>query len=382
MSVPSFESPDSGRVQTGMADRRRGSGVPRIEYDRNDFRGALILNAVNILLIVVTLTLYRFWAVTRARHLVWSKTSFDGVPFEYTGTGIEVFIGFLKVFFLFLLPMAVIAVGLQYSVSDGGDLSAIQAVDFVSALALLLLFEIGRFLSWRYRASRTRWRGIRSRIDAAVKNYLTVAICSAATWLITGGLLKGLVDVWRAKFLIENFRYGSQKAEFKGEVTALLWSWIGYLLLIGLALSVGFAPIIIVFVSAGAMLNTGELPNLLGGGGLMLLLGLFSPLLALWPYFAYRARFWRYVCANTILGPVSFGFRASGWQLMWLTVINWLILIVSLGFLAPIVWRRRVEFAARHLTIAGEFDLATLRQIAESEAGITGEGLAGDFGVF
>ena len=46
-------------------------------------------------LTVVTLGIYRFWARTRLRRYIWSSIKPGGDSFEYTGTGLEKFLGFL-----------------------------------------------------------------------------------------------------------------------------------------------------------------------------------------------------------------------------------------------------------------------------------------------
>ncbi|RFA27198.1 hypothetical protein CAI21_15230 [Alkalilimnicola ehrlichii] len=53
-----------------------------------------VIYLVNLLLKVITLGIYHFWAVTRVRRYLWAQTSFDGERFEYTGTGRQLFLGF------------------------------------------------------------------------------------------------------------------------------------------------------------------------------------------------------------------------------------------------------------------------------------------------
>src|SRR5215510_11290460 len=50
---------------------------------------------LNLLLGIITLGIYRFWGRTRYRRYLWSHTSYDGDRFEYTGTGGELFRGFI-----------------------------------------------------------------------------------------------------------------------------------------------------------------------------------------------------------------------------------------------------------------------------------------------
>lgn len=50
---------------------------------------------VNALLSIVTLGIYRFWARTRVRRYLWRNMQLLGEPFEYSGVGSELFVGFL-----------------------------------------------------------------------------------------------------------------------------------------------------------------------------------------------------------------------------------------------------------------------------------------------
>ena len=58
----------------------------------------------NLLLTIVTLGVYRFWATTRERRYLWSRTRFVDENLEWAGTGMELFIGFVMVFVLFGIP--------------------------------------------------------------------------------------------------------------------------------------------------------------------------------------------------------------------------------------------------------------------------------------
>jgi uncharacterized membrane protein YjgN (DUF898 family) len=56
----------------------------------------------NLLWTLLTLTVFRFWAKTRMRRYLWSRTSLNGDRFEYTGTGGELFVGFMIVMPIYL----------------------------------------------------------------------------------------------------------------------------------------------------------------------------------------------------------------------------------------------------------------------------------------
>jgi len=56
------------------------------------FGELFVLFIINILLGVITLGIYRFWGKTRIRKYIWSRSSFRGEHFEYSGTGGELFV--------------------------------------------------------------------------------------------------------------------------------------------------------------------------------------------------------------------------------------------------------------------------------------------------
>ena len=62
-------------------------------------------------LTVLTLGIYRFWARTRLRRYIWSAIDVGGDSFEYTGTGLEKFLGFLIGLVVFTVYLGLLKVG-------------------------------------------------------------------------------------------------------------------------------------------------------------------------------------------------------------------------------------------------------------------------------
>src|SRR5258705_6215321 len=86
-------------TESGAADE---SPMPSQQFAYDGRLGELYgIFIVNLLLSIVTLGFYRFWGKTRIRRYIWSRLSLSGDAFEYTGTGGELFIGFLIVVVLF-----------------------------------------------------------------------------------------------------------------------------------------------------------------------------------------------------------------------------------------------------------------------------------------
>ena len=71
----------------------------------------LKIAVTNLLLTIVTLGIYRFWATARQRRYLWSNTRIIDDELEWTGTGGEMFIGFLMVMGIFVAWGALIVGG-------------------------------------------------------------------------------------------------------------------------------------------------------------------------------------------------------------------------------------------------------------------------------
>lgn len=70
--------------------------------------GMIGLSIANFFFRLATLGIYDFWARTEVRKKLWSAIRLNDEPLVYTGTGKELFLGFLIVFGLILLPITLI----------------------------------------------------------------------------------------------------------------------------------------------------------------------------------------------------------------------------------------------------------------------------------
>ncbi len=120
-----------------MADSLGNAGEHiRLEYVPRAGLGRLAI--VNFLLNLVTLTIYRFWAKTNVRKHIWSCVHINGQPLEYTGRGLELFMGALIVFGLFVLPFVLIIAFI--SIALGPEHPALFAVYGLLYLLIFLLW--------------------------------------------------------------------------------------------------------------------------------------------------------------------------------------------------------------------------------------------------
>ena len=107
------------------------------------------LSCSNALLNILTLGFYRFWARTRVRRFLWGNTALLGDRFEYTGTGAELFKGFIFVLFAVLLPITVTNIIAEFYFADNDIIYGVYNL----ALLVAIWFLIGVAI---YRARRFR----------------------------------------------------------------------------------------------------------------------------------------------------------------------------------------------------------------------------------
>ena len=116
----------------------------------NDYFGILI---VNFLLTIITLGLYYPWAKARQLQYLYGSTEFNDSRFEFHGTGKEMFKGFIKALLLFGILIGSYVALIMF----GHPLYAI----LIYIIGFALLIPLAIHGSYRYRMSRTSWRGIR-----------------------------------------------------------------------------------------------------------------------------------------------------------------------------------------------------------------------------
>jgi uncharacterized membrane protein YjgN (DUF898 family) len=94
----------------------------------------------------------------------------------------------------------------------------------------------------------------------------------------------------------------------------------------------------------------------------------------------YRAGMMNHFAAHTTFEGASFRGSATAGSLMWLTVSNYLMVLLTLGLLSPLAQARSARYFVERISIQGEVPLAQITQRAEDPIR-RGEGLAQAFDV-
>ena len=205
------------------------------------------------MLTLLTLGFYRFWAKTRVRRYLWSATAPGGNPFEYSGTGLEKFLGFLVAVvilavYLGLLQLFLFFLGLNiFSTADPNDpfaqLQQIMLV-YINLIAVLPLIFFAQYRARRYILSRTRWRGVRFGAEKGAWGYMFTA---CGLWLasaMTLGLLTPLMTFYLEKYIWDRTWYGDAKFTQNGSFGQLYKAMIHIFIPIGLLIGAMILPLI------------------------------------------------------------------------------------------------------------------------------------------
>ena len=323
----------------------------------------------NLLLTIVTLGIYRFWATTRERQYLWSRSRFVDERLEWAGTGLELFVGFLLVLLVFGMPYFVLSFVAQALALRGQEGLALL-LTFGSLLAIFYLYGVARYRALRYRLSRTHWRGIRGGSDDPGLGYGLTYM-----WKTVVGMLPlGLAVPWSMTSLWNDRWNKLSFGPFPFEVNASSAGLIGRYLLFYLAPIVLF---VLIAVLGAAGMGAGEGVGEAGLAGIFvgLLLGvlvfyLVLGLIAL----AFYAKFFREVVGATRWRDLEFSFKAStrDWLVLFLGDIA--LVVVTLGIGAIFLSYRHWKFFITHMGATGEILLDELTQ-SQTKMASQGEGL-------
>lgn len=335
----------------------------------------------NLLLTIVTLGFYRFWATTRTRRYLWSQTRFIDDRLEWTGTGGELFKGFLMVLVLLGGPFLFLQFGVQALVIQGMG----WAAGVLGAGAFLLIFFLGgvaRFRALRYRLSRTYWHGIRGGSDDGGWKYGWSYIWKNVCGMVPLYLMVpwAMISLWNERWNRMSFGPHNFTSEAKVRpvfMRFLLFYLAPFLLALGI-----FTVLATQGTWVGSIfLHTNYPPAFAFIAMIVIILGVYAllGLIAL----AYYAAFLREGIGELKLESLDFHFEATTDDWLKLFFGDIFLVVGTLGVGWLFLQYRHWKFFITHLEAYGEIDLNALTQSTTRESR-HGEGLldAMDVGAF
>ncbi len=363
------------------------SGAEQVRIEYVSQQGLGVIAITNFLLNLITLSFYRFWAKTRVRRHIWSSVRVNGEPVEYTGTGKELFLGFVIIMAVVFLPLALIATGL--AAYFGPESAAVVAFQLIIGLALVTLYGFAIYRARRYRLSRTVWRGIRGALPGSALSYSGKYFGSLLLGPMTLGWSTPAMNLILAEHITNDMRFGNMPFNFSGRsgplYTRYAVCWFGtmlaYLVIAGIAITL--------FVSGAfdglqqAFEAIGDENAASSGDETALVFGIFAAVIVLYLlYAAIRATIWSFYTAKelnvfaqyTRFSGASFEFHATAWSLITLWLGNMALIIFTLGIAQPFVEQRIMRYFVERLSVNGEIDFAAIQQ-SKAELDRRGEGL-------
>jgi len=292
------------------------------------------IQIVNFILNVLTIGLFYPWAKARKLQYLYSNTSFEESPFAFTGTGKEMFKGFIKAILFVILAYLVFFTLVFMHLEQ-------FAILFLYAF-ILLIIPLVIHGSYRYRMAKTVWRGIRFGYTGDRMELFKLFLKWVFLTIITFGIYGAWLSMNLRKYVVERIRMGDANFIYKG---------------------------------------TGDDFFILN------LKGYFLSLITLGIYiFWWQKELFEYFVNNLELNRggkrVYFKSTATGGGFFSLLVVNILIIIFTLGLGFPWTIIRTLQFGTEHIQMSGDFSFDELQQTQEDYTNATGEDLADifDFG--
>lgn len=327
--------------------------------------GAFItLVALNTVLTVVTLGIYRFWAKAAVRRYLWSHTRVLGEPLEWRGTGLQLFLGALLTLVVVGFPLAIVQLALV-TLARAGQVAAAAVVYVGLIIGIAYLVNVGLYRSWRYLLAWTSWRGIRGGMATGGWSFGWLGLRMMLLQFVGFGLTQPYTTIrlWNARWNDASFGSTPFRSQadwrplFRRFWPILLGSLLFFLVYAGVvAATVGSQLPGLARPDSSppaALLRTLALLylGLLGGA---LLLGLLL--------LRYHAAWWREAIGNLSLGGLRLGFQADGrtWLRYYLT--NVALLVFTLGLGSLFMSYRHFGFFAARLTTVGALDADDMLQ--------------------
>ena len=411
-----------------------GSALERLSFAYVRRPGLWKIMFTNLFMGIITLTVWHFWGKTNVRRHIWSCIHINDEPLEYTGTGGELFRGFVLVLVVFILPILLLT-GVM-SLYLGPEHPAIRGMNGLFALAGYLLGGFALYKARNFQLTRTNWRGIRGNMAGSAGLYSLTYFGSILARWFSFGWATPVMNVVMSEQMIGDMRFGDSAFKFKGRAGPLYPTYALCWFLTALVIFGGGGLVVYemvqlfggnfeeafkhVFKIEGSAETTTKDMQVVGFFvlaliGVIMLYVLIIP--TLWAI--YSAKEMRTLAGYTRFDGAQFKLNATAASVIWLAVGNLLIIVLaivlavavlagmfwgvtSLGLekstamailggvvvlvvyqavwalTRPVITQRNIAFVFKRLTMDGAVDLNRIRQSIAARP-TRGEGLADAF---
>lgn len=344
-SVPVVDGSEGGKSRGGEVGN--GSDI----YFEVSLKNLLIRLIKNKIFGLLTFGIYRFWGKTHIRRQLWQGVRIGGDSLEYRGTAKELFIGFL-IAMIILVPILLVSSLVIQILSFATGNPAVNAIGQLAYFVLLYGFwQFARYRLWRYRLSRTAWRGIRFYLSGSAIRYALNVLLRSFVALITLGWAYPWLQAYRLNYQLNNTHFGDGQFTYSGstgDLYRLYWPAILIAQLVAVAAMVFVATSDAIDLSMEALMaaETGQVKTAKSGSGegvvKLVLAGVV--LFATMTIFSFVTRIWefRYLVGKTTFNGARFSSRLSVRSVLLIFAVMMGLMLVSLlvvgGFFGAIIY--------------------------------------------
>lgn len=164
----------------------------------------------NLILTIFTLGIYAAWGRTNNRRYVWGHVSFLGDRATYTGQGIELFKGWIKLIVLYFI----LAIGFEL----------LQKISILFAFALIpvyiYFYALFLYTGTRYKLSKTQWRGVNFGVEKNKKltrQFIFLAFKNVGLTIISLGFHLPYQIINLKKFIVDRSHFGNLHFNYTGK---------------------------------------------------------------------------------------------------------------------------------------------------------------------
>ena len=289
---------------------------------------------VNTILCLLTLGLYYPWAKEKQLKYMYGKSTFEETPFMFSGTGNEMFKGFIKAF---IVLGALYGIGFYFMLNESVGLGVL-----IMYGGILALFPLAIHGSYRYRMAKTSWKGIRFGYTGNRGELVGIFFKGIFLTLITFGIYSAWFTMNLRRYVLSNIKVGNARFVYSGDGSDYFWM------------------------------------NLRGYFLTLITFGIYS--------FWWQKDQFEFFVNNLRIqqdeDAVFFNSTATGGKFAALTIVNFLIIIFTFGLGYAWVVTRTMNFVMNNIEVNGYYSFESLQQSQEDYSDATGDDMADifDFG--
>ncbi|MFC5300242.1 DUF898 family protein [Azospira restricta] len=287
---------------------------------------------VSVALTVLTLGIYSAWAKVRREKYFHRNFIVDGASFDYHGNPRAILLGRM---------VLVVLVGLASFAEHLG-----KTANILASLASMFVFPWLLVRSLQFRARNTSYRGMRFCFSGTYRQALALYLLHGGLTVLTLGLYFPAFLRRQKAFAVDHLAFGDARCRFAAGTAAF---YRGLALPMTLWIVVGLGTVALFAATAAGI----------GKGGVGLMTMLFGPLLVAGLALVVNlvvVPYARVVGTNLLwngaqLGDVRFRCTQRVRTYLGLTLGNWLLTLLTLGFFWPLAQIRMARYRARNLVV-------------------------------